>query len=77
MMFSSSLLTCRDLLVPSDLSPTTLEEKRQQWLEATPYLSLAGRKEEDGGGRRRKEQVELTSFLQPRQSSSQHSLGVS
>ena len=45
MMFSLSLVTCRDLLLPSDLSAITLEEKRQQWLEAAPNLSIAGRKE--------------------------------
>ena len=38
---------CRDLLLPSDLTTASLEEKRQQWLEAAPNLSLTGRKEQE------------------------------
>ena len=44
MMLKMTLVTCRDLLLPWDLSPTTLEEKRQQWLEAAPTLNLTGKR---------------------------------
>ena len=47
LMLSMTLVMCRDLLLPRDLSTATLEEKRQQWLEAAPNLSLTGRKEQE------------------------------
>ena len=44
MAMTMTRVTCRDLLLPRDLTTTTLEEKRQQWLEAAPNLSLTGRR---------------------------------
>jgi hypothetical protein len=51
MTMKITLIICRDLLLPGDLSTTTLEERRQQWLEAAPNLSLTGKEELEGASR--------------------------